>query len=207
MDNTQAFYDKPVSGIDTFYTCRKFFGVPDGAYLYTDQLLDVEFEQDESYERMTFLLKRIDIGAEEGYADFRRMEDGLDNQSIMIMSYLTERLMQSIDYETVAIQRKENFYNLHKFLADSNKLHLTIELDTVPMVYPYLTDNYSLRGKLLQSKVFVANYWPNVLKWVAKNTFENELACHLIPLPIDQRYSVRDMNEIIELINRNEHIR
>ncbi len=40
VDNTQAFYAKPIAGIDTFYTCRKFFGVPDGAYLYTDKRLD-----------------------------------------------------------------------------------------------------------------------------------------------------------------------
>ena len=31
VDNTQAFYAEPVKGIDSFYTCRKFFGVTDGA--------------------------------------------------------------------------------------------------------------------------------------------------------------------------------
>ncbi len=40
VDNTQAFYAKPIDGIDTFYTCLKFFGVPDVSYLYTDKLLD-----------------------------------------------------------------------------------------------------------------------------------------------------------------------
>ena len=39
------FYAKPIHGNDTFYTCRKFFGVPDGAYLYTDKLLDEEFSK------------------------------------------------------------------------------------------------------------------------------------------------------------------
>ena len=71
VDNTQAFYAKPVDGIDTFYTCRKFFGVPDGAYLYTDAEAEIEMEQDVSYDRMSFLLKRIDLGPEAGYADFR----------------------------------------------------------------------------------------------------------------------------------------
>ena len=33
VDASQAFFSKPLSGIDTFYSCRKFFGVPDGAYL------------------------------------------------------------------------------------------------------------------------------------------------------------------------------
>ena len=48
VDNTQAFYAKPISGIDTFYSARKFFGVSDGAYLYTDTLLDEAFELDRS---------------------------------------------------------------------------------------------------------------------------------------------------------------
>ena len=35
-DNAHAFFRKPVDGIETIYSCRKFFGVPDGAYLSSD---------------------------------------------------------------------------------------------------------------------------------------------------------------------------
>ena len=35
VDNVQAFFQKPIKDINTIYTCRKFFGVPDGAYVYT----------------------------------------------------------------------------------------------------------------------------------------------------------------------------
>ena len=112
VDNTQAFYAKPLPGIDTFYTCRKFFGVADGAYLYCDAVLDEEIEQDYSYDRMAHLLKRVDLSAEEGFADFRRVDDGLDNQPIRKMSKLTQRMMQSIDYEAIAKKRKKNYLML-----------------------------------------------------------------------------------------------
>lgn len=59
VDDAQAFYAEPLDGIDTFYSARKFFGVPDGAYLYTDKPLQQEFEQDCSYERMSHLLNRV----------------------------------------------------------------------------------------------------------------------------------------------------
>ena len=36
IDNTQAYFDKPFKMCDNIYTCRKYFGVPDGALLYTD---------------------------------------------------------------------------------------------------------------------------------------------------------------------------
>ena len=36
LDNVQAFFQEPVRDVDTIYSCRKFFGVPDGAYLSTN---------------------------------------------------------------------------------------------------------------------------------------------------------------------------
>ena len=200
VDNTQAFYAKPLPGIDTFYTCRKFFGVADGAYLYSDAVLDEEIEQDYSYDRMAHLLKRIDLSAEEGYADFRRADDGLDNQPIRRMSRLTQRMMQSIDYEAAAKRRRENYLMLHEALGGMNNMELPLEDDAVPMVYPYLAPVKGLREKLIENKVFVARYWPNVLDWTAKDDIEYLLACQLQPLPVDQRYGEEEMNRIIEII-------
>lgn len=202
IDNTQAFYAKRVDGIDTFYTCRKFFGVPDGAYLYTDRLLADEFEQDESYDRMAHLLKRIDLSAEEGFMDFRRADDSLDNLSIRRMSKLTHRIMQSIDYETVAKKRRENYLAMHKALASQNNLKLRLDEETVPMVYPFFAPIKRLSEKLIENKIFVARYWSNVLKWTTKDDVEYLLAYQMQPLPIDQRYGAKDMNCIIDLIGK-----
>ena len=192
VDNTQAFYAKPLDGIDTFYTCRKFFGVADGAYLYTDKLLNDEFEQDESYDRMAHLLKRIDLSAEHGFADFRRVDDGLDYQPIRKMSKLTLRIMQSIDYEAAAQKRRENYLMLHEVLREENNMVLPLEDDAVPMVYPYLSPIKGQRGKLIANKVFVARYWPNV-KQIEGFDIERILAEDLIPVPCDQRYGKEEM--------------
>ena len=200
VDNTQAFYAKPIAGIDTFYTCRKFFGVADGAYLYTGKLLDEKFELDESYDRMAHLLKRIDLSAEQGFADFRKVDDGLDNQPIRKMSKLTQRIMQSIDYEALAKKRRENYQKLHEVLGGENNLVLPLDEYAVPMVYPFLAPVKGLREKLIENKVFVARYWPNVLEWTTKDDIEYLLAYHMQPLPIDQRYGKEDMERIIEIV-------
>jgi len=202
VDNTQAFYAKPLPGIDTFYTCRKFFGVADGAYLYCDAVSDKEIEQDYSCDRMAHLLKRIDLSAEEGYADFRKADDGLDNQSIRKMSKLTQRMMQSIDYEAAAKRRRENYSLLHKALGGENNLELPLDEDAVPMVYPYLAPVKGLRDKLIENKVFVARYWPNVLDWTTKDDIEYLLACQMQPLPVDQRYGEEEMKRIKEIIKK-----
>ena len=39
VDHTHAFFQKPLPGVDTLYSCRKFLGVSDGAYLSTDASL------------------------------------------------------------------------------------------------------------------------------------------------------------------------
>ena len=200
VDNTQAFYARPIQRIDTFYTCRKFFGIADGAYLYTDKMLEEEFVQDESYDRMAHLLKRIDLSAEQGFADFRKVDDGLDNQPIHKMSKLTQRIMQSIDYEAAAKKRRENFLMLHEVLGEENNLVLSFEDDAVPMVYPFLTPIKGLRERLIENKVFVARYWPNVLEWTTKDDIEYLLSYQMQPLPIDQRYGMEDMERIIKIV-------
>ena len=200
VDNTQAFYAKPLPGIDTFYTCRKFFGVPDGAYLYTEKKLEEKFEQDLSFDRMTSLTKRIDLGAEAGYGDFRETTKALAGQPIKRMSKLTHRMMQGIDYDLIAQRRRANYQQLHSALGKCNTLCLPLEEETVPMVYPYLAPFKSFRERLIENKVFVARYWPNVLEWTTEKDIEYLLAYQMQPLPIDQRYGEEDMNKIITLI-------
>lgn len=200
VDNTQAFYAKPVAGIDSFYTCRKFFGVPDGAYLYINKLLDLELEQDQSYERMLSLTKRIDLSPEAGYQDFRDVSKALVGQPIKLMSKLTQRMMQGINYERVAQQRRVNYLFLQNALGKENNVDLTLEEDAVPMVYPYLVPVKGLREKLIENKVFVARYWPNVLGWTKPEDIDYLLAYQMQPLPIDQRYGEEEMNRIISII-------
>ena len=202
VDNTQTFYAQPLDGIDTFYTCRKFFGVPDGAYLYTDKQLDIELEQDESYERCASLLKRIDLGPEAGYGDFREISKSLVGQPVRRMSKLTQRMMQGIDYEAIAQHRRANYMLLEEVLGCSNHLHLPMEDDAVPMVYPYFVAIQDLREKLIANKIFVARYWPNVLEWCQPTDWEYQLAENLVCIPIDQRYNEQDMQVIIDLVKR-----
>ena len=200
VDNTQAFFADHILGLDTFYTCRKFFGVPDGAYLYCDALLDDFYEQDQSFGRMDHLLKRIDLTAEEGYADFRRIDDGLGQQPIRRMSKLTQRIMLSVDYGAVASKRRDNYNLLHSALGFTNCASFPLGDEEVPMVYPYLSANESLRGHLIKNRIYVALYWPNISQWISADALESNLSIQMIPLPIDQRYGKDDMNYIINVI-------
>lgn len=204
VDNSQAFFDTPHPGIDTFYSARKFFGVPDGAYLYTDAVIEgnngSEIETDMSFERMGALLKRIDLGAEGGYSDFQVIEGNLCLQPIKKMSRLTEAILCSIDYEQVKKCRRQNYMTLNTALCERNGMELKCNAKSVPLCYPLLDASSSLRQYLIAEKIFAPTYWPNVFKWCGHTTVEYRLAEEIIPLPIDQRYGREDMKRIISTI-------
>jgi hypothetical protein len=202
IDNAQAFYSRPVKGIDTFYSPRKFFGVPDGAYLYTDARLAGRLEQDSSTGRFGHLIGRMECGAEAAYRFFKDNEQLLTAQPLMLMSNITQRLLQNIDYKKVAQTRRENYLCLHQHLHKTNRLKLNLNNEAVPMVYPYLTDKPGLREKLIINKVFVAQYWSNVLQWSNKESIEAHFAERLVFLPIDQRYSSADMLAILDILDK-----
>ena len=200
IDNTQAFFSQPLPEIDTFYTCRKFFGVADGAYLYTDKEADFDIPQDYSSSRMLFLLDRLDKSAEEAFSDYHKSEDTLDHDEIKKMSKITQFIMSSICYKSVSDRRISNYTYLHDNLGSSNMLGVDLERKNVPMVYPFLSDDINLRKKLIDNKVYVASYWPNVQSWCNAESLENTLSQLLLPLPIDQRYSIDEMNFIVSVL-------
>ncbi|HZK61329.1 MAG TPA: hypothetical protein VFC41_04585 [Anaerovoracaceae bacterium] len=203
LDCSQAYYFEPSKISHTFYSSRKFFGVPDGGLLYTDKILDEEFEVDISYQRCSHLLKRIDIGAEQGYEDFKNNDKSLNNQPIKTMSHLTERLLRSVDYSKARETRINNFNHLDKHLRESNSLNIDSNSISGPLHYPLLTEDSGLRKKLIKNKVYVATYWPNVFEWCGEEEVEHKLAKNIIPLPIDQRYDIKDMERIVKIINEN----
>lgn len=201
IDNSQAFYSKPLPGIDTFYSARKFFGVPDGAYLFTDKELEEDFELDFSYKRCEHLLGRMDVNAESFYTSFKRNDKALENQPIKIMSKLTQRILQSIDYDEIKRMRRDNFEVLNNSFKKKNLLNFELEKNAVPMVYPLLIENgLEEKKRLIENKIFIATYWPNISKWCSTNNFEYYLMENLLPLSIDQRYDKNVMQTIANLL-------
>lgn len=201
IDNAQAFFQEPIAGLDTFYSCRKFFGVPDGAYLYTESNTRLSLESDISAYRCSHLIKSIDLSIEIGYHDYLKNNIALGNSAIKKMSVLSRRMLRGIDYEACRRARNENFQHLHAAFSEINELTIALKDIDGPMVYPLLLSKKGLRADLIAKKIFVASYWPNVLEWTTEEMFEHYLATNLIALPIDHRYSLKEMDHLIEIIS------
>lgn len=197
IDNSQAFFSPPLHAIDTFYSCRKFFGVSDGAYLHTADLFKSKLEKDVSLNRFSHLIKSIDISQESAYQDFVKNDQNLINNPIKRMSSLTHQILSGVDYKECKYRRNANFMYLHDFLSKYNDLQIDTAMINSPMVYPFLHSSSKIRDKLIENKIYTATYWPNVFQWTTKKMWENYLSAHLIPLPIDHRYNHSDMKRVI----------
>ncbi len=200
LDNVQAFFQKPVAGIDTVYSCRKFFGVPDGGYASTNVKLKEALPEDVSKDRMKHILGRYEGTATDYYADFKANDEEFKTTELRAMSKLTHNLLGAIDYEKVKQKREENFAYLHDALGEYNKLDIKIPKGSY--AYPYYCENgMEIKKKLAEQKIYVATLWPNVLDFnSAECVLERDYAANILPLPCDQRYGEEDMKKIINSI-------
>ena len=195
LDNVQAFFQRPSPGIDTIYTCRKYFGVTDGAYLYTNARLNRELKQDASYQRIEYLAGRFEKSASEFYSCYQDNEERLDSLPLMRMSAFTENILRSIDYEYVKKRREENFAYLDERLNKYNLLKVSCTVG--PFAYPLqVNDGPKMRRKLQSEKIYVAKLWPNLSDGRA-----GKLADNILPIPCDQRYGNEQMKWIVHKIS------
>ena len=197
MDNAQAYFDLPLKGVDTLYTCRKFLGVPDGGFLYTEAP-EKTLPADESRERMGFVLGRFERPAGEYFAAAAQNNDDLSIEP-KSMSELTKNLLHAVDYDRVKTKRTENFRLLHEGLGSVNCLNL--RMTEGAYAYPLmLPEGQKIRKKLIEQKIFVPMLWPNVPEQQPADSEACRLAEQILPLPCDQRYGAEEMAFIIKAV-------
>ena len=200
IDNSQAFFSEPIPNHPSFYSPRKFFGIPDGGLAYLPYAVDINsLKADISIDRTSHLLKRLEFDVESGYQDFKANEAILDNLPILKMSNLTKSLFLNLDLEPKRKIRNKNFNFLHSLLGEKNELSHLIDKAEIkgPMVYPFLiASGTELKKELIKVKIYVATYWPNVEENVSINSFEYYLFSNLVALPIDQRINKDDLIRI-----------
>ena len=200
VDQAQSYFQLPVEGVDTIYTCRKWFGVADGAFLYSDAELSEELQTDESFERMRFLMGRYERTASEFYKEYSENNKFFANEPIKRMSKLTNNLLHGIDYTAVEKRRNENFCYLHDKLKDINQL----AIQPTSFMYPLkIEDGNKIRKALQQQKIYIPTLWPSVFEITDREDLEYRMAENILPLPIDQRYTYKDMDYIIHNIKVN----
>ncbi|MDE7154159.1 MAG: hypothetical protein K2O00_06920 [Muribaculaceae bacterium] len=208
IDNCQAFFCKPVDGALNIYSCRKFVGVPDGAYVIGKNVNRGSecYPQGYSSDTALFLLTRIEYGCEgKGYQMRKINEDRIDAEDIMLMSPLTRTILDGTDYDYIIQKRRENFMLAHQAFGEINKINPMQYYDdtTVPMVYPLVVENDNLIDSLFAAKHFQGHWWSYICDEQPEDTFEHWLSRFVIPITIDQRYGKKEIDYLSGIIHNS----
>ncbi len=203
IDNAQAFFAEPIKGCMNIYSCRKFVGVPDGAYVIGENVSKYidEYAQCYSSDTALFLLQRIEYGCEgKAYSSRRKNEYRIDTEDCMKMSALTNTILDGVDYEFIKKKRRENFFIASELFDDINRINAMQYYDAscVPMIYPIVVEDDSLLCKLQEAKHFQGHWWSYLQNEMPKDSFEYWLSRYVIPVTIDQRYGKEELCYIKE---------
>jgi hypothetical protein len=203
VDDTQAFFRRGRPDAWSFNSARKFFGVPDGAFLY-GPARDARVLPPSDIADCDHLLTRLAGDDEIAWEQFKRHEArvGVEPRA---MSMVTMRLLGAVDMQRTRRRRQANFEALHGRLGAMNTIELP--LDDVagegPLCYPFLPGVDVDRARLAAQGVFVPTFWPEIAHRIAPG-FERErlFARRLLPLPIDQRYGPDDMARVCQVLQQ-----
>lgn len=196
VDNAQDFFLKPIDGIDTIYTCRKYFGVADGAYLYTTSQIEERLNRDTSYDHREYLLGRYECGAKAYFNLYQENERQIGKHSLCTMSELTQNILKSINYQYVKKSRTNNFKILNDRLGEKNGIK--IKLVQGAYMYPYMSQFAPmLRNMLIKKNIYIPMLWPE-----SNSQYSHEI----VPIPCDQRYVSSDMEYVINTIEEMEQL-
>lgn len=195
IDNTHAFFDAQESGLWSFTSARKYFGVPDGAYCYRPNG-DVTPPHVERFVPASahHLVARYTKSEEAAFGLYQAAEAALDC-SLLRISTFAERVMACIDTDLVKALRRRNLTILMDRLAEYNTFRpASFVRSKSAFCYPFLPQKGIPRSELYAKNIFIATLWPDVIQREGDGfDYERRLSKTLLPLPIDHRYQPQDM--------------
>lgn len=204
MDQTHALFADGPADVWRFTSARKWFGVPDGAFLGGPRPVAAP-DAKESQGVPTHLVERRWGNAAAAYQAYTTAEAAFGNE-VESISTTSIALLRGVDVELVRRARRQNFGHLHSRLGAYNQLALPLGAADVPFCYPLLPSRQISRAALAGKGAFVPQFWADCLER-RDDSFEWEilLSERLLPLPIDHRYGEQEMNRLAELVLHSLH--
>lgn len=211
-DDVQAYYEfeKPLDNLDARFTSlRKWFALPDGG-LVKSRTLDMQtvvepntFHQYKVAGSILKTLRNPDYYDDRIYLDlFGKGEDLIDADIEMGMSNITREHIKYTNTERISYMRTRNAQYLIDGLKNLNIVPiLPLTEGKTPLFVPiWLEDRNKIRRAMFQQDVFCPVHWPLEGMPVKKGA---EMAEHELSLIVDQRYTTKDMDLILNIISDN----
>lgn len=220
-DITHSLFTKKKIAISSdFYiaSIRKWLGVPSGGILLNNSKLKIfkyEDSKDTDFSRVRLVAlkskKMYMRGLTGNKENFLRLfSDGekiLENYSqVLPMDEISQKIISNYDYDKMINQRRKNYNVLLKGINENSNLKILnkhLGRNTCPMFFVIRNNKRSgLQQYLVKNHIYAPIHWPKpkVLE-NCKINFNDREYRELLSIPCDQRYSVKDMKRVAEIIN------
>lgn len=213
-DTTHSFFSrKQTVGDYCVASLRKWFPIPNGGVLYSDNVLfppsynEVQRSTDneKTYAMMLktlYLSEQLDCNAVYRKI-FTVCENNLDTQQdIKKISDFSEFILGCLDIDEIVKKRKANLYYIK-----SNLKHIGIEPicnfdeGDCPFTLPVTVPNRDyFRQYLADNKIYCAVHWPFDGRSRSERPLAWALSNNMVSLPIDQRYGEAEMDYLLKVI-------
>ena len=207
-DDVQAFYEfqkKELIADYKFTSLRKTFACPDGGLVKTHNELAVvaagnKFHQYKFAGSVLKSLRKPEYYDDDVYLHlFEKGESYIDDEIMMGMSQMSQEIIVKNNLERIAYIRQRNAKKILEGLKILGVRTVIPVLEgKTPLCIPiWLDDRNKVRKQMFQQQVFCPVHWPlegmNVQKGV-------EMAEHEMSIIIDQRYTNKDMDFILNIL-------
>jgi len=190
IDRAHDFFEDPIinNRIHNLYSAKKFFGVPDGAYLISETVKKCRENLSFSYDYAGYLFKSYETGTNAAYNEKKETDIRITN-NYCSMSKLSAGLLKNADYNRVRKVRQDNYYRLNTRLKGHNELNL-MDISAAYM-YPFLFREKGrvIKKELVKEQIYVPTLWAGDDLRNNGNNFEISMMMDCVFLPIDQRYN------------------
>lgn len=190
LDISQGFTTE-LNAFAVINSIRKFLPVPDGAVLATRFPLKHTSLKKVKKINYNHLLETDEGGA---YSAYKKHELTFNSINCAKMSDVSKIIIGAIDIDNVRAVRQKNFQFLEYEFSKNNLLKIH-SVCNFPLSYPLLFDTVIDKEKFYEEKIFIPTYWA-MEPDLCYNEFERSLIESCVFLPIDQRYRVKDMEQI-----------
>lgn len=210
-DTTHSIFTKPCT-IGDYCICsiRKWFPIPDGGILYAKRPMDkIEIgylEKQWSIPKLeAMVLKKYylkyQFDTNQMYRKiFEKEEENLDRSSdARGISDFSRSLLECYSVNEIIRKRRENYHILFKETFPYEHKVLSGSEFFTPFVFPvYIKDRNDFRCFMTGRKIYCAVHWPYIASFRGKKA--EQIAGHILSLPIDQRYGRAHMEYMIKNI-------
>jgi dTDP-4-amino-4,6-dideoxygalactose transaminase len=197
---------------------RKWFGIPEGGIaisnndLFNKDLLYKEpFYEFANLRLAAAILKNLYLNGiiheKEYFRQIFAQAEELANSGIKLkaMSKLSFKILNSIDFNLLVSRRRANFLfllsNITNYLTEITPLYNDLKEGVCPLNFPIIaTKRKLLRDFLRSNNIFCPIHWVIPREIHAEFSYAYYLSENILSIPIDQRYSINDMEIIVEKI-------